>query len=120
MPLVYSKTKRGISLKVLPMLQTTENLCECDMIMTIFVVVDLYSRAADRKQQVCAGLSAVFEATQPPRQQLRRPPAVPGAAQSPGTPAPPPAVPGAQQPPGIHNKGIQTQARHKITPTIWT
>ena len=111
-PLVYTKAKRGISLKVLSMLQTTENLRECDM--SILVVVDLYSRAADRRQQVYAGLTAALEATKPPRQQPKRrqQQQQQPAAGANGTPQqqPPPAVPGAGQPPG---KPAPQQREHR-------
>ena len=55
---VFTNTKRDISTKVFSMLQTTEMLREC--VMTILAVLNLYSRAADRKQQVFTSLNAAL------------------------------------------------------------
>ena len=79
-PLVFTKAKRGISLKVLTMLQTTETLRECDMIILAVTgesvlqgrrpqTADLHS--TDRCPQ-CAGGQSHRDSSQSDRSSLSR------------------------------------------------
>ena len=97
--LVYSRALHSISIKVQTMLRTTETLTERDL--TMITVVDLYMRAAYRREQEFSGIDSALRASAPQRlpSQPEKPPAGPPTGQKPppGAAPKPPAAPRAPQ-----------------------
>ena len=106
--LMYSRALCSISVKVQTMLRTTETLSERDL--TMGTVIDLYMRAAYRREQGFSGINSALRASAPqrPAPQPRRPPTgqptaptppLEAAPMPPVAPRAPQCAPGAKHPP---------------------